>query len=137
MSGFIEQQIVLMRQACLLCDNSCLDVRTGCLIISFDGFPLAEGWNVEDFSGESSDGVSHAEEVAISKALATEVSLIGTTVYVTRFPCERCSELLVEHGVSRIFYMSDHFTGGNKSFGFLTENAIEVIQLPEEEVWSG
>jgi len=135
MSGFTERQIDLMRQACLLCDNSSLDVRTGCLIVSSDGLPLAEGWNGEDFSGESSEGVRHAEEVAISKSLASGISLKGATIYVTRFPCERCSELLVERGVSRIFYMSDHFTGGNKSFGFLTESDIEVIQLPEEKVW--
>jgi len=90
---------------------------------------LAEGWNVTDSAGFSSDGFIHAEEMAMVMASDLGISPKGSTVYVTRFPCERCSELLVTQGVSRIFYMSDHFTGGNKSLGFLRENGIEVIQI--------
>ena len=44
MSGFTKEQVNLMRQACLLCDNSSLDVRTGCLIV-LDGVVIGEGWN--------------------------------------------------------------------------------------------
>jgi len=145
MSGFTEQQIDFMRQACLLCDNSCLEVRTGCLIV---GKPFlteegpgsegvhVEGWNksVRDPDSENWD-LTHAEQMAINKALDSGISLKNATVYVTRFPCDNCSRLLVEQGISCIYYMSDHFTGGNSSLGFLEKQGVKVIQIPEEEVW--
>ena len=145
MAGFTEQQIDFMRQACLLCDNSCLEVRTGCLVVrepslTEDGsgpeWAHIEGWNksVRDLDSENQDLI-HAERMAINKALDSGISLKNATVYVTRFPCELCSSLLVERGITRIFYMSDHFTGGNSSLSFLEEQGVTVIQLPEEEVW--
>ena len=180
MAELEKQSIEFMRRACLLCDNSCLEVKTGCLIVkgqvlikdrarSRTELDFIEGWNVRDLSGEFSNGVipsetrnpehevsvsvisegwnkknisksfpngvRHAEEMAIARASDLGISPKGSTVYVTRFPCDRCSKLLVTQGISRIFYMSDHFTGGNKSLGFLQENGIEVIQISEEEVW--
>jgi len=145
MSGFTEQQIDFMRQACLLCDNSCLEVRTGCLVVREpslieDGSGLRtvriEGWNksVHGLASENQDLI-HAEQMVVNRALNFGISLKNATVYVTRFPCNRCSSLLVEQGITRIFYMSDHFTGGNSSLNFLEKQGVTVIQLPEEEVW--
>jgi len=145
MAGFTEQRIDFMRQACLLCDNSCLEVRTGCLVVrepsltedgSGSGEVSVKGWNksVHGPASENQDLI-HAEQMAINKALDSGISLKNATVYVTRFPCELCSSLLVERGITRIFYMSDHFTGGNSSLSFLEEQGVTVIQLPEEEVW--
>ena len=95
-----------------------------------------KGWNksVHGPASENQDLI-HAEQMAINKALDSGISLKNATVYVTRFPCDNCSSLLVEQGITRIFYMSDHFTGGNSSLGFLEEQGVTVIQLPEEEVW--
>jgi len=145
MAGFTEQRIDFMRQACLLCDNSCLEVRTGCLVVgepslTEDGSESegahVEGWNksVRDPDSENQDLI-HAEQMAINKALDSGISLKNAPVYVTRFPCNRSSSLLVEQGITRIFYMSDHFTGGNSSLNFLEKQGVTVIQLPEEEVW--
>ena len=145
MAGFTEQQIDFMRQACLLCDNSCLEVRTGCLVVgepslTEDGSGprtvRIEGWNksVHGLASENQDLI-HAEQMAINKALDSGISLKNATVYVTRFPCELCSSLLVERGITMIFYMSDHFTGGNSSLDFLEKRGVKVAQIPEEEVW--
>jgi len=145
MSGFTEQQIDFMRQACLLCDNSCLEVRTGCLVVrepslTEDGSGprtvRIEGWNksVHSLASKNQDLI-HAEQMVVNRALNSGISLKNSTVYVTRFPCDRCSSLLVEQGITRIFYMSDHFTGGNSSLGFLEKQGVKVAQIPEEEVW--
>jgi len=122
------QDIDFMRQACLLCDKSSLEVKTGCLIVSPKGVVLGRGWNEN----------IHAEEMAIqevcSKSSFSDL-LFGSILYTTRFPCLDCASKLVDSGVAKIFYMSDHFSSGNLALSFLESKGVEVFHIPEEDVW--
>jgi len=126
MQEVTPQDIEFMRQACLLCDNSTLEVRTGCVIVFDRGVVSAEGWNVSE---------KHAEVMALEKAYLASSSLINATVYVTRFPCEDCAKKLTKNGISKLFYMSDHFSSGNSALPLLKASNIPVIQILENQVW--
>ncbi len=118
-------EIEFMRQACLLCDNSTLEVKTGCLVVA-GGSVVGMGWNCED---------KHAEIVALEESQKQGILLKDATVYVTRFPCEDCAKELVKTGVSKLFYMSDHFTSGNSALPIFKEAGVLVTQILEEMVW--
>lgn len=53
--------------------------------------------------------VVHAEANAILNS--TVSSLKGATLYVTLFPCNECTKLLIQSGISHIIYMSDKHSG--------------------------
>ena len=46
----------------------------------------------------------HAEENLVAQACRYGISLLGTTVYTTWFPCSHCAALLVQAGVKCIIY---------------------------------
>lgn len=127
MQDFKKEQIEFMRQACLMCDNSSLDVRTGCVIV-LGGKVLAGGWN------ETKN--YHAEKMAVDSALERGHLLCGASVYVTRFPCVNCAKMFVSEDVSRVYYMSDHFTSGNEALPILEQAGVLVKHIPEEAVWA-
>jgi deoxycytidylate deaminase len=161
------RDIEFMRQACLLCDNSTLEVKTGCLLVK-NGVVVGEGWNCEDGSSSfcnhpncesghtvfcfndsvlprnfSKKGVSistnsqivHAEQMAISQVQLKKVDFSNAIVYVTRFPCIDCAKKLVEKGISKLFYMSDHFSSGNEALPIFEKADVLVTQIPEKLVW--
>ena len=144
--NFTEEQTKFMRQACLLCDRSSLEVRTGCLIVK-DDVVLGEGWNIEHGTFSADAGILHAESMAISKALQQdadlredadlrgETDLRGATAYITRFPCIDCARELVKQGITRLFYMSDHFSSGNEALPVFKSAGVAVCQIPQEVVW--
>jgi deoxycytidylate deaminase len=122
--GVTWQDIKFMRQACLLCDKSTLAVRTGCILVK-ESAVIGEGWNTD----------VHAELNAISQAVLEKKDLCGVIVYVSRFPCPDCAKVLVKNDIVSLFYMSDHFTGGNSALPFFKKSGISVIQIPVEIVW--
>ena len=50
--------------------------------------------------------VCHAELNAI---LNSNVSVKGSRVYVTLFPCNECAKAIIQSGISEIIYMSDKY----------------------------
>ncbi|MFI3319559.1 MAG: dihydrofolate reductase family protein [Rikenellaceae bacterium] len=78
--------------------------RVGAVIVT------AKGEVVDGFTHETST-THHAEQAAISKALAQGLNLRGATIYSSIEPCSKrvsepksCSELLVEHGFARVIF---------------------------------
>ena len=51
--------------------------------------------------------VCHAELNAIMNKNAAD--LAGCTIYVTLFPCNECTKLLIQSGISKIVYLSDKY----------------------------
>lgn len=47
----------------------------------------------------------HAEMAAISTAARLGLSLAGSSLYCTTFPCHNCSKHIVATGVSEVFYL--------------------------------
>ncbi len=124
-----KTNIELMQKACLLCDNSTLDVKTGCLAY-LGGQVVATGWN-HNFL----ETVVHAEMALLDDATRNHINLASTDLYTTRFPCEDCALMLIAQKISTIYYMSNHFTSDNAASGVLLKSGIKLIQIEESTVW--
>lgn len=86
--------------------------------IGYNGFPY--GCSDDEFpwerSGEFLDTkypyVVHAEPNAI---LNSTTPLHGATIYVTLFPCNECSKLIIQSGIKEVVYLSDKYAGTNEN----------------------
>jgi dCMP deaminase len=82
--------------------------------IGYNGFPIGCAdddlpWAREaDHVNETKyPYVCHAELNAIMNKNAAD--LTGCTIYVTLFPCNECTKLLIQSGIRRIVYLSDKY----------------------------
>ena len=73
----------------------------------------------------------HAEQNVIVQAARHGISIAGSTVYTTTYPCVICAKLLINSGVVRICYQSDY--ADELSSALLEEAGIEVVRLPGGE----
>jgi dCMP deaminase len=53
--------------------------------------------------------VTHAESNAIFNAARSGISLVGTTIYVTLFPCAGCAQAIVQAGIKRVFTYGEYW----------------------------
>jgi dCMP deaminase len=82
--------------------------------IGYNGLPI--GCNDDEFPWEREGAfletkypyVVHAEPNAILNAT---VPLEGAKIYVTLFPCNECSKLIIQAGIKEIIYLSDKYLG--------------------------
>ncbi|TYB31938.1 MAG: cytidine deaminase [Candidatus Mcinerneyibacterium aminivorans] len=51
---------------------------------------------------------THAEQNALMQAAKFGISVEGSSVYVTHFPCITCSKLLINAGISEVKYINDY-----------------------------
>lgn len=72
----------------------------------------------------------HAEANAIVQAALHGVSTAGATAYVTHTPCRRCTNMLINAGITRIVYGIDYRS--EQSLALLKEAGIiyERIAVP-------
>ena len=83
------------------------DVPVGAVIVR-DGEVVSRAHNRRE---ADSDPAGHAELIAIRRAARKLSSwrLDGCTIYVTLFPCNECTKLLIQSGIRRIVYLSDKY----------------------------
>ena len=90
--------------------------KVGCLIVK-DGTIISDGYNgtpsgfdnICESQGPSETLITkpevlHAESNAISKLAKSTQSSDGATLYATCSPCLECSKLIIQSGISSIFY---------------------------------
>ena len=53
------------------------------------------------------DAITHSEIHMCNKASELGISLKGTTVYVTLFPCDNCARRLIQEGVIKVIAYGD------------------------------
>lgn len=70
----------------------------------------------------------HAEQNAIIQAAYHGIPIAGSSLYCTNKPCVICSKMLINAGVTRIFYEIGY--EDRLADEMLAEAAIEVIRLP-------
>lgn len=83
------------------------------LSMGYNGFPI--GCSDEDISWEREGKfidtkypyVCHAELNAILNY--TGISLRGSKVYVTLFPCNECAKAIIQSGIKEIIYLDDKY----------------------------
>ncbi len=99
--------------------SSCERLHVGCVIVSgglqknrivaagYNGF-LPGAPHKSRVSDGHEQATVHAEQNAVSDAARRGVSLEGSTVYITHFPCINCAKILAAAGVSAIKYYRDY-----------------------------
>jgi dCMP deaminase len=85
------------------------------LTMGYNGMPIGLSDDEMPWGGEIEDGnplntkylyVCHAEFNAILNA---RVSLDGSRIYVTLFPCNECAKAIVQSGIKEVIYSSDKY----------------------------
>ena len=80
--------------------------------------------------------VCHAELNAISNFRGNKKDLVGAKLYVTLFPCNECTKLVIQNGIKEVIYLSDKYkdTEGTKASKImLNECGIKMIEYPKEK----
>lgn len=70
----------------------------------------------------------HAEQNAIIQAALAGVSVAGSTLYTTTFPCTLCAKMLINARIKEVVYL-DEYQGDPLSRQLLEEAGISVRSL--------
>ena len=102
--------------------------QVGAVIVDKDNHILSVGYNGAPNGYEDSDFpwardgeeletkypyVCHAEMNAISNFNGNKTALKGAKIYVSLFPCNECTKLLIQNGIKDIIYESDKHKDSN------------------------
>jgi len=81
--------------------------------VGYNGFPIGCSddelpWDRHgDFLATKYPYVCHAELNAVLNAISTD--LRGCRIYVGLFPCNECTKVIIQSGISEIVYLSDKY----------------------------
>jgi dCMP deaminase len=105
----------------------------GRMIISdgYNGTPTGFENICEDEEGDTKWYVLHAEANAILKVAASTQSCMGATLYITLSPCQQCSKLIHQSGITRVVYSNEY--KDKSGLEFLEKAGVELIYLPDEQ----
>jgi dCMP deaminase len=125
-------------------DNS---TKVGCVIVSKQNDLLSIGWNGlcrgiqnEEYKNERPikyKFFEHAERNAIYNSSRNGISLKGSTLYVSYWPCCDCTRAIIQSGIDVIVINKDYDEGFKQrwkddieiSKNMLNECNIEIIEL--------
>ena len=99
--------------------------KVGAIIVK-DRTIISDGYNgtpsgfdncCEDENGDTHWYVLHAEANAILKLASSTQSAKGATLYITLSPCKECSKLIVQSGITKVYYINEYkrFRGGSSN----------------------
>lgn len=71
--------------------------------------------------------VLHAESNAIMKVARSTQTTEGSSLYVTVSPCMECAKLIIQSGITKVFYLEKY--RDTSAITFLTSNNIEVTRI--------
>jgi dCMP deaminase len=105
----------------------------GRMIISdgYNGTPTGFENICEDEEGDTKWYVLHAEANAILKVASSTQSCKGATLYITLSPCQQCSKLIHQSGITRVVYSNEY--KDKSGLEFLEKAGVELIYLPDEQ----
>lgn len=125
--------------------------QVGACIVSSDNRILSIGYNgapngFEDkffpwdregeFLNTKYPFVCHAELNAIANFRGNKKDLLGAKLYVTLFPCNECTKLVIQSGIKEVVYLSDKYkdTDGVKASKImLKECGVKTTEFKEEK----
>jgi dCMP deaminase len=73
----------------------------------------------------------HAERVGVSKAAKQGLSLAGSTLYLSKFPCRLCIQSVLEAGISEVVFEKDSY--GIPDAQLLLDNGVIIKRMDEEK----
>ena len=102
------------------------------LLCGYNGMPEGMDNVCEDEDGHTKSEVLHSEENLILYAAKKGIQLEGSKLYITHYPCSKCSNLIIGSGIRTIIYAEEYHS---KSHGtdknVLLKNGINVIHFSE------
>lgn len=124
--------LIASRSACERLNVGCVLVSTGLhknriIAAGYNGF-LPGAPHTSRVREGHEQATIHAEQNAITDAARRGVSVAGSSLYCTHFPCINCVKVIVASGVSLIKY---HFDYRNDDLvkELLIESGIEIHQI--------
>ncbi len=103
----------------------------GKMIISdgYNGTPSGFENVCEDDEQNTKWYVLHAEANAILKVASSTQSCQGATLYITMSPCQGCSKLVHQSGITRVVYFEKY--KDTSGVDFLKDAGVEVTQITD------
>lgn len=92
-----------------------------------DDEELSESGSPKRFQLKTKDEVSHAEENLFSKLMRQGVSTKGGKIFVTASPCIRCSKIIVNAGITAVYYIDNY--KDDAGINWLKTNNLTVIKV--------
>lgn len=79
------------------------------LTTGFNGFPRGARETATRLADEKLLWMTHAETNAIFNAARKGISLVGSTLYVTTYPCVGCAQAIAQSGIKRVFTNGEYW----------------------------
>lgn len=80
----------------------------------------------------------HAEQNAILYASKNNVTIEGSTLYVTLSPCISCARVIFTTGIKKVYYLNSYadYKGlkSDEGVDFLTKFGVDVVRYSKKEV---
>ena len=120
----------------------CKRKKVGAIIVK-DRTIISDGYNgtpsgfdncCEDENGDTHWYVLHAEANAILKLASSAQSAKGATLYITLSPCKECSKLIVQSGITKVYYINEY--KDSEGVRLMKDNGIDVQRVTEEELFN-
>ena len=120
----------------------CKRKKVGAIIVK-DRTIISDGYNgtpsgfdncCEDENGDTHWYVLHAEANAILKLASSTQSAKGATLYITLSPCKECSKLIVQSGITKVYYINEY--KDSEGVRLMKDNGIDVQRVTEEELFN-
>ena len=89
--------------------------------------------NIVDLDKYNFCVASHAESNAISQAANKGISLNGSTIYTTLFPCFNCFKMIAVAGIEKIIYEHE-YESKNKERDYFWEQAVKNTKIACEKL---
>ncbi len=101
------------------------------MIISdgYNGTPSGFENNCEDEEQNTKWYVLHAEANAILKVASSTQSCKGATLYITMSPCQGCSKLIHQAGITRMVYVEEY--KDTSGVDFLRKAGVEIVHIKD------
>lgn len=101
------------------------------MIISdgYNGTPSGFENICEDDDKNTKWYVLHAEANAILKVASSTQSCKGATLYITMSPCQGCSKLIHQAGITRMVYMEKY--KDTSGVDFLRKAGVEIVHIKD------
>ena len=71
----------------------------------------------------------HAEQNAIIQAAYHGVSIKGATLFCTHMPCSICAKMIINAGISRIYYLAGY--ADDMSLAMFEEGGVKICQIQD------
>jgi dCMP deaminase len=117
-------------------ESHCNRNKVGAVIVQNNATVICIGWNgmpagddncCEDEHNYTKLNVIHAEDNAYRKLLRLTETAIGSVMYTTVAPCERCANIIADSGTVRVIYLYSY--ANDDGLKKLRQRGIEVYQM--------